>query len=43
MYIVRNSEGEIVAIATRKEDAVAMTHTVGKEPPLSIETKKSTA
>jgi len=43
MYIVRNTNGDIVAIATRKEDAEAMAQTVGNEPTLTIETKKSTA
>jgi hypothetical protein len=37
MYIVRNTNGDIIAIASRKEDAAAMTQTVGKESKKIIE------
>ena len=39
MYIVRNTEGDIVAIASRREDALAMTQTVGKESKKILEKK----
>jgi hypothetical protein len=37
MYIVRNSKGEAIAIATRKQDAIAMTQTVGTESPKKVD------
>ena len=39
MYIIKDHQGNIVAIASRKEDALAMTMTVGKEPARTISTK----
>lgn len=37
MYTIRNTDGDIIAIVTRKEDAVAMAQTVGKESKKIIE------
>ena len=39
MYIVRNTDGDIIAIASRREDAAAMAQTVGNEPTLTVSTK----
>jgi hypothetical protein len=37
MYVVRNTDGDIIAIASRREDAAAMAQTVGKESKKIVE------
>jgi len=39
MYIVKDHQGNIVVIASRKEDAVAMTMTIGSESKKILEKK----
>ena len=38
MYKIVNSKGETVAVASRKEDALAMAQTVGAETPKKVDT-----
>ena len=37
MYKILNSKGEVIAIATRKQDAEAMAQTVGSESPKKVD------
>lgn len=39
MYVIKDHQGSIVAIASRKEDALAMTMTVGLESKKILEKK----
>ena len=37
MYKILDSKGEVIAIASRKQDAEAMAQTVGKELPKKVD------